>query len=185
MAIEIAKKMPTRNAGTRYALFNFASGVDFLFDHGPQILSAREASLYLNSLDQAIGRAMGRQAVDRSIVLKWSKVSFGPAISPSGGADIVPFNPALPLAGLSCISVHGTVLQILAQRCELLLAGSFLEKRFQGWSLSMAEGLWSARCLSVGLSRVEAIDFSDSRWLVINRGRCEFVIRVGTSIENV
>lgn len=95
-AIDIALKIKDNNSTSRYALFNFANGVDFVLDQASQTLSAREATRYLNALEQSVGRAMNQEQIDRSLALRWSKVTLGPVVSPKGGRfEMRPFNPQL------------------------------------------------------------------------------------------
>ncbi len=95
-AIDIALKIKDNNSSSRYALFNFANGVDFVLEQASQTLSAREATRYVNALDQSVGRAMNQEQIDRSLALRWSKVTLGPVVSPKEGRfEMRPFNPQL------------------------------------------------------------------------------------------
>lgn len=102
-AAKISKRVGDQGVRSRYALLNFSNGIDFVLERGAKSMGPLEAVHYIDSLSQAVGRALSQDPVDRTLALQWSKVSLGPLVGAgSGNSDvhIRPFNPQMTLTWL-------------------------------------------------------------------------------------
>ena len=82
-SLELARSLPTRAESTRYALINFANGLEFAVNRGSESMSAKDAVDYLTNLDRAVTAAMFQEVVDREIYKRWVEISMGPAFEKS------------------------------------------------------------------------------------------------------
>jgi len=105
-ALELAQSLSTRNAATRYALFNFASGIGLTLDpKASKVMKPEEAVGYLERLDRSVSRSMSREAVDRLDYLTWANISLGPVFQATRlGRRELPtapaFDPELTISSL-------------------------------------------------------------------------------------
>ncbi len=105
-ALDLAQSLSTRNASTRYALFNFASGIGFALDpKAAKVMKPEEAVGYLERLDRAVSHSMSRESVDRLDYLAWANISLGPVFQATrlGRRELPtapPFDPELTISSL-------------------------------------------------------------------------------------
>jgi hypothetical protein len=105
-ALQLAKELGPRSPNTRYALFNFASGIGTALDpKSPKLMRPEEVIHYLERLDLAVSRSMSREPIDRGDYLAWAQISLGPVFEATrlGAREVnytVPFDPQLTLSSL-------------------------------------------------------------------------------------
>mgnify|MGYP000169369442 CR=1 FL=1 len=100
-ALGLAKALPPDKVGTRYALYNFVSGVRLVLEGAEKTMSPDEAVRYLEFLQLAVSSTMGRENVDRALYNRWVGVSLGPLSEQTKALRLMqqraPFNPRLTL----------------------------------------------------------------------------------------
>lgn len=105
-ALELAKGLGARSPNTRYALFNFASGIGTALDpKTAKLMKPDEVVGYLERLDLAVSRNMSREPIDRVDYLAWANISLGPVFEATRLGErksnyIVPFQPQLTLSSV-------------------------------------------------------------------------------------
>lgn len=111
-AQSLAKALPKDKVATRYALYNFVSGVRLVSEgNADKSMSPEDAVHYLEFLQSAVSSTMLREGVDRSDYNKWVSVSLGPIMDESKALRMVqqrlPFNPHLTLTRVTVRKAAG------------------------------------------------------------------------------
>ncbi len=79
-AMELARGIPQSATASRFAMIDFANGLDFVMTKADQQMSARDAIIYLTKLDQSVSHALAEEKVDRVFLKRWSQISMGPVL---------------------------------------------------------------------------------------------------------
>ena len=109
--LNILRSLPADRKGSRFALLNFANGLEQVVDGGmDKTVPAPEALAQLENLHSACIKEFLREGVDQVSYKRFVAVSFGPAISKYSiklSGQLVPFNPQLTLINLDMSSRRG------------------------------------------------------------------------------
>lgn len=101
-ALAISRALPPKKTETRYALITFANAVNAVLTGADQFSSPDEAIGYVETVDQAVTKAIFREGVERADYMRWQQVSLGPELRTSRVARTkaqyqMPFNPRVTL----------------------------------------------------------------------------------------
>lgn len=104
-AMELSRGLPTSAVNSRFAMIDFANGLDFVMTKADQQMTPRDAVIYMTKLDQSVTRALAQENVERVFVKRWSQLSLGPVLGKtmlgqSHDTVTTPFNPQLTLTEL-------------------------------------------------------------------------------------
>lgn len=80
-ALELSRGLPTAASLSKFAMIDFANGLEFVMTRAEQQMTPRDAIIYLMKLDQSVSRALAEDRVDRVFVKRWSQISLGPVLS--------------------------------------------------------------------------------------------------------
>jgi len=105
-AFELSRGLPANAKATKFAMIDFANGLDFVLTRADQQMTPREAVTYLMNLEQSVGRALVDDNVERVYVKRWSQISLGPVLSKTmlGQAhqsEVLPFDPQLTMTSIA------------------------------------------------------------------------------------
>jgi hypothetical protein len=104
-AILLAKKMPDRFSGTKFALVNFGSALRVVRSGAEKVMEPIQAVQYVDFSRLSVVRAMDREGVERDFYNRFVAISLGPVLDSQRGVGIadVPrvFNPQLTLTRVS------------------------------------------------------------------------------------
>lgn len=101
-ALELARGLPSTANGSKFAIIDFANGLEFVMTKADQQMTPRDAVVYLMKLDQSVSRALGEEKVDRVFVKRWTQISMGPVLGKTmlgqrHDSEIAPFDPQLTM----------------------------------------------------------------------------------------
>lgn len=74
-AISFANSLDERLIGSRYKLFDYASGIEFILNRGQEVMTAEEAYDYILRLDSKVTESFNKENASRDILIKWSNIS--------------------------------------------------------------------------------------------------------------
>ena len=104
-AILLAKQIPERYAGSRFALMNFGGALRVVRSGAEKVMQPTQAVQYVDYSRLAVVRAMDREGVEREYYNRFVGLSLGPVLDAQRGVGIadVPkiFNPQLTLTRVS------------------------------------------------------------------------------------
>lgn len=100
LANELASELPLDMRASRFALFDYVAGIDFILDTASSKMSAYEAVQYMERLDLAVSQSLKSENADRAYFVKWSKLSLtsvlGSNYTTSIKESLIPkFNPRI------------------------------------------------------------------------------------------
>lgn len=131
-ALELARNLGPRSPNTRYALFNFASGIGTTLDpKTAKLMKVDDVITYLERLDLAVSRSMSREPIDRSDYLSWAEISLGPVFEATrlGNREInytAQFDPQLTLSSVHVMHRRPDSLQNKKQERVNVVATGFV-----------------------------------------------------------
>ncbi len=101
-AFELARALSSKKTETRYALITYVNAVNAVLGSPDQFSSPEEAIGYIETVDQAVTKAMFREGADRADYLRWQEVSLGKELQTSRVARTkaqyrMPFNPRVTM----------------------------------------------------------------------------------------
>ncbi|MBN8551032.1 MAG: hypothetical protein J0M12_17095 [Deltaproteobacteria bacterium] len=101
-ALAISRSIGPKKTESRYALITFSNAINAVLTGSDQFSSPEEAIGYVETVDQAVTKAIFREGVDRADYMRWQQVSLGPELKTSRVARTkaqysMPFNPRITM----------------------------------------------------------------------------------------
>lgn len=105
--IKLANNLPVSMRDSRFALYNYAAGIDFVLSKGIEVMGPADAINHLENLDITATRTLVKENASRFILNEWSKITLGPKLSKAATKikkkAVPPFNPKVIFKELKLI----------------------------------------------------------------------------------
>lgn len=110
-SMTLSKLVPAEYPESRFALYNFSGGINFVLSTGEKTLTADQAFRYLERLDLSTTESLIKEGVQDDLFNQWINISLGPVFKHSRllhqkESLARPFNPALRLES-AFVRQHG------------------------------------------------------------------------------
>lgn len=96
-SLKFAKRLPTHMHNSKFSLYNYAGGIDFVMTKGTDVMTGDAAAKHLENLDIAVTNALIEEKANRFILNEWSKIALSKKLSKSATKikkkAVPPFNP--------------------------------------------------------------------------------------------
>lgn len=101
-ALELSRMLAPKKSETRYALITYINAINAVLATPDQFATAEEAIGYVETVDQAVTKALFKEGADRADYLRWQEVSLGDTLKTSRVARTkaqyrMPFNPRVTM----------------------------------------------------------------------------------------
>lgn len=171
-ALAISRALPAKKTESRYALITFSNAINAVLTAPDQFSSPEEAIGYVETVDQAVTKAIFREGVERADYMRWQQVSLGPELRTSRVARTkaqyqMPFNPRITMEWVgvrqletrldapASVDFRGYMYGKDIVKLQMLYNGSDLgelglsdpdlktERRYFGYTLTDARGIYT------------------------------------------
>ena len=105
LALVLADQVPVDRSKSRFALYNFSNGIQSVVA-AKEDFDPIEVLKYLETLDLEVSHTLAREAVERDVLMQWSKISISSVLGSKRterlkGSIVPSFNPDLQLQQVS------------------------------------------------------------------------------------